>query len=345
VAYRARRSQVDRLANVLQQAGCRPVGRRSTFTVPFARIGAGQTRYPVDSSPAPGFDGSVAAVSPDIDTALVRRLVDTQFPDWAGLPLMPVRPGGWDHVIHRLGDELAVRLPRHDGAIGQAAKELAWLPRLAPHLPLAVPAPVAVGRPGFGYPWPWALSRWLTGEVATVETADSPETAATLAGFLLALQRFPRPVGPPPGTTRTLADRDEGTRAAIDEVAGVFDAAALTALWETALNTPCWPWPPVWFHGDLHTGNLLTVAGRVSAVIDFGGLGVGDPATDMTIAFTLLSARSRAAFRAALGVDDTWARGRGWALATGLNAYRCYAATDARVAAQTTRQITQALAG
>jgi aminoglycoside phosphotransferase (APT) family kinase protein len=104
--------------------------------------------------------------------------------------------------------------------------------------------------------------------------------------------------------------------------------------------------PPVWFHGDFHTGNLLTVDGRLSAVIDFGGLGVGDPASDLTIAFTLMSADSRAAFRAALGVDDaTWTRGRGWALTTGLNAYTAYAAVNPRVAAQTTRQITEALIG
>jgi aminoglycoside phosphotransferase (APT) family kinase protein len=283
---------------------------------------------------------------PDIGTDLVRRLVDTQFPGWAGRPLRPVVPGGSDHLIHRLGDDLSVRLPRHDGAIGQAEKELRWLPRLAPHLPLAVPAPVAVGRPGFGYPWPWAVTRWLDGEVATVEVlAGSAETAVALAEFLGALQRFP-PAADAPGDARTLADRDIGTRAAIAQAAVVFDAAAMTRLWEAALAAPGWDGPPVWVHGDFHTGNLLTDGHRVRAVIDFGGLGVGDPARDMMIAFTLLSAGTRAVFRSALGVNDaTWLRGRGWALATGLNAYCSYAATDARVAAQTTRQITEALAG
>ena len=288
----------------------------------------------------------VITVRPVISSELVRRLVDRQFPRWASLPLRLVEPAGSDHVIHRLGDELAVRLPRHAGAIGQAEKELRWLPRLAPHLPLPVPVPVAVGRPGFGYPWPWAVSRWLDGDVATVEgLADSPHTAVVLAGFLGALQRIPG-TGAPSGDTRTLADRDAETRAAIARAAGVFDAAAMTVLWQAALDAPRWGRPPVWFHGDFHTGNLLAVGGRISAVIDFGGLGVGDPARDMTIAFTLLSPRSRVAFRTALGVDDaTWARGRGWALTTGLNAYHSYAATNARVAAQTTRQITQALAG
>jgi aminoglycoside phosphotransferase (APT) family kinase protein len=120
----------------------------------------------------------------------------------------------------------------------------------------------------------------------------------------------------------------------------------MTELWAAALAAPAWDRPPVWFHGDLHTGNLLTTSGRLSAVIDFGELGVGDPACDLIIAFTLMTAETRATFRAVLDVDDaTWTRGRGWALATGLNAYVSYAAVNPRVAAQTTRQITQALAG
>ncbi|MGD1217300.1 aminoglycoside phosphotransferase family protein [Streptomyces krungchingensis] len=291
---------------------------------------------------------------PGIDVSLVGRLVDAQFPQWAELPLTLLDPAGSDHVIYRMGDDLSVRLPRHAGAIGQAQKESTWLPRLAPHLPLAVPEPVGVGRPAFGYPWPWAVSRWLDGEVATVDAlADSYEAAVALAGFLTALQRFaPRDIPAGHGgqdlTGGSLADRDRATRAAIARVEGAFDtdADAMTALWDAALRAPGWDRPPVWFHGDFHTGNLLTVDGRLSAVIDFGGLGRGDPACDLTIAFTLMSAASRAVFRSALGVDEaTWTRGRGWALATGLNAYTSYAAVDPRVAAQTTRQITAALVG
>ncbi|MFJ4470357.1 aminoglycoside phosphotransferase family protein [Streptomyces sp. NPDC089424] len=289
---------------------------------------------------------------PHIDEVLVRRLVDAQFPQWAGLPLELLDPAGSDHVIYRLGEELSVRLPRHAGAIGQARKEARWLPRLAPHLPLAVPVPVGVGAPAFGYPWPWAVSRWLDGEVATVEAlADSSGAAVALADFLAALQGF-APEGVPAEdggedlTGRPLSERDRATRAAIADVDGVFDAAAMTELWEAALSAPGWDGPPVWFHGDFHTGNLLTVDGRLSAVIDFGGLATGDPAPDLMIAFTLMSPDSRAVFRDALGVDDaTWLRGRGWALATGLNAYTYYAAVDPRVAAQTTRQITHALIG
>ncbi len=288
---------------------------------------------------------------PHIDGALVRRLVDAQFPQWAGLPLTLLDPAGSDHVIHRLGEELSVRLPRHPGAVGQARKESEWLPRLAPHLSLAVPVPVEVGEPAFGYPWPWAVNRWLEGEVATVETlGDSMEAAHRLAAFLTELQRFApeAAAGAPdePAGGLSLAERDAATRAAIAETAGVVDAAAMTGLWEAALDARGWHRPPVWFHGDFHTGNLLVTGGRLSAVIDFGGLGVGDPARDLMIAFTLLSPETRAAFRTALNVDDaTWLRGRGWALATGLNAYTSYAAVNQRIAAQTMRQILSALEG
>ena len=276
---------------------------------------------------------------------LARRLVDTQFPQWAELPLHRVDPAGSDHVIYRLGGELSVRLPRHAGATKQARKDAEWLPKLAPHLPLAIPVPVAVGEPDFGYPWPWAVTRWLTGEVATVEAlADKQEAAHKLAEFLTALQRFAPIAGDL--TAQPLTARDTATRLAIKKVGDTFDTEAMTDLWETALNAPGWKHPPVLFHGDFHTGNLLTNEGHLSAVIDFGELGMGDPACDLTIAFTLMEAKTRATFRTALDVDDaTWTRGRGWALATGLNAYTHYADNNPRVAAQTTRQITEALKG
>lgn len=290
-----------------------------------------------------------AGIRPTITAALARKLVDTQFPQWAALPLELLDPAGSDHVIYRLGEQLSVRLPRHGGAIGQAEKELEWLPRLAPHLPLAIPVPVAVGGPDFGYPWRWAVSRWMEGEVATVEAlTDSPAAAAQLAEFLAALQQFSSEDAKAREdlTAHPLARRDRATRAAIAATADVFDATAMTELWDAALNTPGWDRPPVWFHGDFHTGNLLTLDGRLNAVIDFGGLGIGDPACDLMIAYTLMSPDSRAVFRTTLDVDDaTWTRGRGWALATGLNAYTTYAATNPRIAAQTTRQITESLIG
>lgn len=196
------------------------------------------------------------------------------------------------------------------------------------------------------------VARWLEGEVATADAlGDSSAAAVALARFLAALQRF-APAAVPAATAHdglcgwSLSDRDRATRSAIAEVDGVFDARAMTALWDAAMSAPGWGRAPVWFHGDFHTGNLLATDGRPSAVIDFGGLGIGDPACDLMIAFTLMTARGRSAFRDALGTDDaTWLRGRGWALATGLNAYTAHAATDPRVAAQTTRQINAALLG
>ncbi|MFJ6695805.1 aminoglycoside phosphotransferase family protein [Streptomyces sp. NPDC091272] len=284
---------------------------------------------------------------------MAARLLAEQFPAWAHLPLTLLEPAGSDNVIFRLGGAMTVRLPRGRWAAGQAAKEQRWLPLLAPELPLAVPVPLGLGRPSpeLGYPYEWSVTRWLEGEVATRDTpARYPSTAARLAEFLTALQSIVPATAQLPGPHPELAEeplheRDQDTREAIAATAEVFDADAMTAVWEAALNAPARSAAPVWFHGDFHTGNLLTdAAGRPSAVIDFGGLGMGDPARDLMIAYTLLDASDRAAFRTALGTDDaTWARGAGWALATGLNAYTTYAATHPRVAAQTTHQIGQAL--
>jgi aminoglycoside phosphotransferase (APT) family kinase protein len=291
-------------------------------------------------------------VVPVIDAELAGRLIAAQFPQWAHLPLRKVEPGGADHVIFRLGDSMSVRLPRAEWAAGEAEKEHKWLPQIAPHLPLAIPVPLGVGTPAFGYPWPWCVSRWLEGETPTAGSlADLERTAVELAGFLTALQQLAVPdtlTSGSPGelTHGSLLSRDRATRAAIAAVEGTFDAGALLAVWEAALQAPAWGRPPVWFHGDMHPGNLLAVGGRVSAVIDFGGLGVGDPACDLVIGWTLLTDQTRPVFRAALGCDDaTWVRGRGWALTTGLNAYTAYAATNPHVAENTGHQLTQVLAG
>jgi aminoglycoside phosphotransferase (APT) family kinase protein len=293
------------------------------------------------------------AERPAVDADLVGRLLAQQFPQWARLEPVRLEPGGSDHVIFRLGDTMSVRLPRGDWAAAQARKEATWLPRIAPLLPLATPVPLALGGPAFGYPWHWSVTRWLDGTTPAVEgIADPRRTAEELAEYVRALHSLPaahRMVpGPHPDLAfAPLAGRDEATRAAIAAVGDVFDSDAMTEVWEGALRTPSWErdHEPVWCHGDLHTGNLLTVDGRLTAVIDFGGLCVGDPALDLMIAFTLMSAGSRGVFRAALGLDeDTWRRGRGWALATGLNAYVSYADTNPRVALQTRRQITEALA-
>lgn len=232
----------------------------------------------------------------------------------------------------------------------QARKEATWLPRLAPALPLAVPVPEAVGTPALGYPWAWAVHRWTPGETATVDAlAESVEGAETLAGFLRALQGCAidgATDDPDCQSEDDLASRDAATRENIARTGHVFDAAAMTEVWDAAVSAPAWDNDPIWFHGDFHTGNLLTRAGRLSAVLDFGGLGIGDPSRDLMIAYTLLSAKTREVFRSALEVDDaTWARGRGWALAAGLNAYVNYAAVNPWVEAATTRQVREAVVG
>ena len=260
------------------------------------------------------------------DAALVRRLLAAQFPQWADLSLQPVPSAGTDNAIYRLGDELSVRLPRIHWAVGQVEKEHAWMPRLAPHLPLTIPQPLALGDPAEGYPYRWSIYRWLNGQNLTLDQIVDPiQAARDLAHFLRTLQQID-PTGGPLATEHglrgvPLSPRDDAVReniAALREINLLDDSEVATALaaWKAALAAPDWDRPPVWFHGDLLPGNLLFQQGRLRAVIDFGGLGVGDPAPDLMIAWALFSGESRAAFRETLGVDDaTWARGRGHALA------------------------------
>lgn len=266
-----------------------------------------------------------------IDADLARRLVAEQFPRWAGLPVTPVPQSGMDNATFRLGDELSLRLPRYTRWTGQVEREQRWLPRLAPHLPLTVPTPVARGRAGQGYPYPWSVYRWLDGEAATTDGLADPVAAATrLADFIAALQRIDAAGGPAPelsnacrgervGTECDALAADSLVRAKIAKLDGIVDTAAVTAVWEAALAAPAWHRDPVWLHGDLATGNLLAVDGRLSAVIDFGTLAVGDPACDLIPMWMFLPARARDAFRAAVAMDDaTWARARGLALAGSL---------------------------
>src|SRR5437016_3694370 len=271
----------------------------------------------------------------DVDVALVGRLLAAQFPQWADLPIESVHSAGTDNAIYRLGDDMAVRLPRIEGATGQVDKERQWLPRLAPHLPLVIPDPLAKGTPGEGYPWQWSIYRWLKGETAIIECiADPGQAARDLAQFVAALQRIDPADGPLPGAHNSfrgvpLSTRDSETRAAIASLDGMIDIGAVTAAWEVALQAPSWHSLLVWIHGDLSPLNLLVERGRLSAVIDFGCLGVGDPACDLQVAWNFFSAQTRDVFRAVLPADDAmWARGRGWALSVGLIALPYYHITN-----------------
>ena len=255
-----------------------------------------------------------------IDAALVRRLIAQQFPQWADLPVTPVKIDGWDNRTYRLGTELTARLPTHESYTAAIDKEHEWLPVLAPYLPVAIPEAVAKGSPGEGYPYHWAIRRWIDGETATVENiADLDEFARSIAEFILALQSVDATGGPVAGAHSFYRGappeyyHDE-TVEALAVLKGRIDTDLAREVWDAALATS-WDRPPVWFHGDIASGNLLVRDGRLSAVIDFGTSGVGDPACDLVIAYTFFAGDSRETFRAAVGQDrDTWARARGWAL-------------------------------
>ncbi|WP_433726556.1 aminoglycoside phosphotransferase family protein [Actinoplanes sp. CA-051413] len=258
-------------------------------------------------------------MKPTITTDLVRALIAEQFPQWTDLPVTPVPRQGWDNRTFRLGDQLSVRLPSAEGYVAAVEKENRWLPELAGHLPLPVPSPVAVGRPGAGYPYPWSVRQWLTGD--TLEDAaavDRLRLARDLGEFLTVLRQAP--VAGPPGGRHSFfrgchpSAYADGVEQALKELGDAVDVRACRAVWAEALDSS-WESAPVWFHGDIAVGNLLVRDGRLAAVIDFGTCGVGDPACDLVIAWNTLEGDERAAFRDAVGLDrQTWQRARGWAL-------------------------------
>ncbi|HZI98478.1 MAG TPA: aminoglycoside phosphotransferase family protein [Actinomycetales bacterium] len=283
----------------------------------------------------------------ETDVALVRRLLAGQFPQWADLPIDPVESYGTDHDIYRLGDHLAARLPRYDGPTEQAAKEARWLPKLAPHLPLAVPVQLAIGHQAEGYPFDWSVYEWLPGDNANGTIDDLEQAAVDLAAFVTALRQVdatgahPRP---PHGRGGPLAEGDELVRLSIDQLGDRIDGAALRS-WEESLDAPAWDGAEVWVHGDLLPGNLLVVDGRLSAVIDFGALNLGDPACDLQPTWNVFAGDSRRRFRAELDVDDaSWLRGRGWALYQAVSALPYYWDTNPGMIRQASHALAQVLA-
>ncbi|WSU69696.1 aminoglycoside phosphotransferase family protein [Streptomyces sp. NBC_01102] len=284
----------------------------------------------------------------DIDEPLVGRLIAAQFPQWAHLPVSKVASAGTDNAMYRLGDDMAVRLPRIPGAARQVDKEQRWLPHLGPHLPIAVPVPLGLGVPGEGFDLPWSVYGWLEGanlfDEPVTELADA---AAELGRFVAALRKVDATGGPTSFRGGPVATRDTDVRAAIRDLGadGTVNADAATEAWESALRLPQWQGDPVWIHSDLLPGNMLASKGRLTAVIDFGGLGVGDPAVDVMVAWNLFTAETRGLFREAAEVDDdTWARGRGWALAFGLMAEHYYHVKNPVLASVGRRSMYEALA-
>jgi aminoglycoside phosphotransferase (APT) family kinase protein len=261
-------------------------------------------------------------------TDLMRRLLATQFPHWSKLPIQPVQESGTDHALYRIGDALVARLPIIEWAVDQAESDQRWLPMLAPSLTLPIPVPVAVGQPGEGYPWPWLVVPWITGETPNGDNLDLASASVTLARFVTALHGIQPGDGPvKSGTTRgvPLANLDEGIRQLIEELGADIDTAAVTRAWDEAVAAPDWDGPPVWIHGDITPGNLIVRNRRLAAVIDFSGLGLGDPAPDLAPAWNLFDHRTRTIFREISGYDDaTWARGKGWVLGPALQGLRYY---------------------
>jgi len=286
----------------------------------------------------------------EIDAEMVARLVAEQFPQAAGAALTRVGAHGTDHVIYRLGDRLAVRLPRHPGAAEQVQKEQAWLPRLAPHLSSPIPAPVLSGAPSAAFPWPWSICAWLDGAPGDdIPLQGRRPLGQALGEFVAELRAIPADGAPVPGPHNAwrgvaLRARDKVTRKAVDDLGPLIRADEALAAWEAALGAPAWDGAPVWLHGDLMPSNLLFDGGDLVGVIDFGCMGAGDPACDLIPAWNLLTGDAREAFRQAAGVDAaTWARGRGWALSVALVQLPYYRETNLVIAANARRTIQETL--
>ncbi len=255
-----------------------------------------------------------------IDDTLVRRVIATQFPQWKDLPIKPIALSGWDNRTFHLGRDMVVRMPSREEYASQVEKEQLWLTKLAPLLPLQIPTPLAIGQPEESYPWKWSIYRWIEGALANRSNiADLNDFAASLAQFLATLQRIDTTDGPLPGPHNfyrggALFIYDAEVRQALITLKARVEVPIATEVWERALATT-WQHLPVWIHGDISVGNLLVKDGVLTAVIDFGQLGIGDPACDLMIAWTLFKGHSREIFQSTLSLDaDTWARSRGWAL-------------------------------
>lgn len=274
---------------------------------------------------APAYAEPVAEATPAaevvVDGRLVRRLLRSQHADLAELPLRPLGTG-WDNVVYRLGPDLTVRLPRRELGARLIESELRWLPELAERLPLAVPTPVRPGQPGEGYPWRWAVCRFVPGRSLGPRTLAGPaglRAAERLAGFLAALHvAAPDDAPRSPFRGVSLAQRDDSLRAALEDIPPHL-RIRLQQAWSAAVQSPAHRGPDLWLHGDLHGLNLLRTRDRLTGVIDFGDLCAGDPATDLAVGWLALDRPARAHLRQVLAPEESaWARGRGWALFLGV---------------------------
>jgi len=278
----------------------------------------------------------------------VRRLVAAQCPQWADRPVTALADDleGTDHVLFRIGTDLVARMPKIAWAVGQADSDARWLPLLEPHLPVRIPTPLHLGGPGAGYPWRWSVVPWVAGSTPPRLGSDDVPLARDLATVVRTLHRVDPAGGPstPPGARgAALRHVDDGVRTVLARLAehdDGFDVTAAEAAWDVCLATPEWDRDPVWIHGDLQPGNLITEGGRLVAVVDFGALGVGDPAPDLAPALWTFTGTARQTYRELIGYDDaTWRRACGWALAPSLSGVDYYRHSFPRMAEHGRRMI------
>ena len=252
----------------------------------------------------------------EIDERLIKALLTEQCPELAHLPVRVIG-NGWDNVVARVGEQWAARVPRRRMSVELLVHEQRWLPLLAPSLPLEVPTPWFNGQPSDHCPWTWSICRWIPGRsAAEAPPVDSAETARVLASFIAALH-VPAPDDAPENQYRgvALVERAEAVRGRVESLGAAIDASKVLAVWDDLHTTAAWHGPPLWLHGDLHPSNMLTLDGRLNAVIDFGDLTSGDPGTDLAVAWMMFAPPERALFRELAQIDDaTWRRAAGWAL-------------------------------
>ncbi len=281
-----------------------------------------------------------------IDAELVGRLVAAQFPELADLAISAVRSTGTVNAIYRIGDHLCARLPRVQQWAKDLDNEWRWLPKLGPRLSLQVPEPVGRGNPASSYPFSWAIYGWIDGQPYADELVDDErEAAKDLAQFVVELRRIDPVAEAPRAGRKPLRELDAVTRTAIESGRGVIDSDAATAAWERALEAPAWVGTPTWIHTDLLRPNLLVRGGRLAAVIDFGAVGVGDPAADVIAAWSVFRHTGRAVFRDALAVEDgTWNRARGFALHQAALIISYYAETNPGFVSLAKRTVEEVLA-
>ena len=256
----------------------------------------------------------------DISVSLVEKLIRKQAPQWADLPVAPVPSMGTDNALFRLGDTMQIRLPRIGWAVDNIDKEFTWLPQIAPFISVPITTALFKGNPIEDYPYHWAIYDWLEGENPKPGCADcGRDFVANITDFLKETRKIKLPDSPKAARGMPLINRDEVTRKALKELAGVIDTGLAARIWDNALEVPYWDKPPVWVHGDMLPGNILIKDGKLSGVIDFSCMGLGDPACDVIVAWNLLDAKRRMLFRDLLQIDEnTWIRGQAWALTQSL---------------------------